>query len=66
MQKTFWMGRISKSNILARHSFREYMPFDLLLKQVIDPAAFPVWIPLTFGLSVGLIYVIISGLRRRR
>jgi hypothetical protein len=42
------------------------MPFDLLLKQVIDPAAFPVWIPLTFGLSVGLIYVIISGLRRRR
>ena len=42
------------------------MPFDLLLKQVIDPAAFPVWIPLAFGLSVGLIYVIISGVRRRR
>ena len=42
------------------------MPFEILLKQVIDPAAFPVWIPLTFGLTVGLIYVIISAVRRRR
>jgi len=42
------------------------MPFEFLLKQVIDPAAFPVWIPLTFGLVVGLAYVIISGVRRRR
>jgi hypothetical protein len=66
MQKTFWLGRISKSNILARYSFWQYMPFEFLLKQVIDPAAFPVWIPLAFGLIVGLAYVIASGVRHRR
>ncbi len=41
------------------------MPFEFLLKQSIDPAAFPVWIPLTFGLAVGLGYAIFSGMRRR-
>ncbi len=45
------------------------MPFELigsLIKQTIDPAAFPVWIPLTFGLVVGLAYVIASAARRSR
>jgi hypothetical protein len=40
--------------------------FEFLLKQSIDPAAFPVWIPLTFGLVVGLAYAIASGLRRSK
>jgi hypothetical protein len=41
------------------------MAFGALIG-TIDPAAFPVWIPLAFGLSVGLIYAVISGLRRQR
>lgn len=36
------------------------------IKQTFDPAAFPVWIPLAFGLVVGLAYVIASGVRRSR
>jgi len=40
--------------------------FESLLQQSIDIAAFPVWIPLTFGLAVGLAYVIASSMRRRR
>jgi hypothetical protein len=40
--------------------------FESLIQQSIDPAAFPVWIPLTFGLVVGLAYVIASTLRRKR
>jgi hypothetical protein len=40
--------------------------FESLLQQSIDPAAFPVWIPLTFGLVVGLAYVIFSATRRGR
>jgi hypothetical protein len=40
--------------------------FESLLEQSIDPRAFPVWIPLTFGLAVGLAYVIISAARRSR
>ncbi len=39
--------------------------FESLLQQSIDPSAFPVWIPLTFGLVVGLAYVIASAARRR-
>ncbi|HKX80726.1 MAG TPA: hypothetical protein VJL54_00570 [Nitrososphaera sp.] len=42
------------------------MVFEFLIKQTIDPAAFPVWIPLTFGLAVGLGYVIASAMRRKR
>jgi hypothetical protein len=42
------------------------MLFDLLLRQTIDPAAFPVWIPLAFGLIVGLAYAIASAARRSR
>jgi hypothetical protein len=42
------------------------MPFEFLLRQSIDPAAFPVWIPLAFGLAVGLAYVIASAARRSR
>lgn len=45
------------------------MPFEILgqmFKQSIDPAAFPVWIPLAFGLVVGLAYAIASGLRKSR
>ncbi len=41
------------------------MAFGALIG-TIDAAAFPVWIPLAFGLSVGLIYAVISGLRRQR
>jgi hypothetical protein len=40
--------------------------FESLLQQSIEPAAFPVWIPLTFGLVVGLAYVIASAARRKR
>ena len=40
--------------------------FESLLQQSIDPAAFGVWIPLTFGLAVGLAYVIFSAMRGRR
>jgi len=40
--------------------------FESLLQQSIEPAAFPVWIPLTFGLVVGLAYVIASSMRRKR
>jgi hypothetical protein len=42
------------------------MVFESLIQQSIDPAAFPVWIPLTFGLAVGLGYVIVSAMRRKR
>jgi len=40
--------------------------FESLIQQSIDAAAFPVWIPLAFGLTVGLAYVIASSMRRRR
>jgi len=40
--------------------------FESLLQQSIDPGAFGVWIPLTFGLAVGLGYVIFSAMRGRR
>jgi len=40
--------------------------FESVLQQSIDPAAFPVWIPLAFGLVVGLAYVIASAARRSR
>jgi hypothetical protein len=40
--------------------------FESVIGQSIDPRAFGVWIPLTFGLAVGLAYVIISAARRSR
>ena len=40
--------------------------FESIIQQSIDPRAFGVWIPLTFGLAVGLAYVIASAARRRR
>jgi len=40
--------------------------FEFLLRQSIEPAAFGVWIPLTFGLVVGLAYAIASAMRRSR
>jgi len=40
--------------------------FESVIQQSIDPRAFGVWIPLTFGLVVGLAYVIASAARRRR
>lgn len=40
--------------------------FELLLGQEINPAAFPVWIPLAFGLIVGLAYAIASSMKRSR
>jgi hypothetical protein len=53
-----------KSNILVFFTFRHM--FEALLRQTIDPAAFPVWIPLAFGLIVGLAYAIASGMRRSK
>jgi hypothetical protein len=40
--------------------------FENFIAQSIDPRAFPVWIPLAFGLVVGLAYVIASAARRSR
>jgi hypothetical protein len=40
--------------------------FESLIQQSIDPRAFGVWVPLAFGLAVGLAYVIISAARRSR
>ncbi len=40
--------------------------FESLLGQSIELAAFPVWIPLAFGLIVGLAYAIASGMRRSK
>ncbi len=40
--------------------------FESLIQQSINGAAYPVWIPLTFGLAVGLGYVIFSAMRRKR
>ncbi|HEU4482573.1 MAG TPA: hypothetical protein VFR65_05925 [Nitrososphaeraceae archaeon] len=37
-----------------------------LINVPINLDTFGVWIPLTFGLAVGLAYVIASGLRRPR
>ena len=39
--------------------------FEAMFKQIVAEA-FPVWIPLAFGLAVGLAYAIISGMRRSR
>jgi hypothetical protein len=43
------------------------MMFESLI-QIVPPTieSFGVWIPLAFGLSVGLAYAIASGLRGRR
>ena len=40
--------------------------FETLLKQVIDFSmeTFGVWVPLAFGLAVGLAFAVISGARR--
>jgi hypothetical protein len=43
--------------------------FGNLIQQMSIPISmdtFGVWIPLTFGLAVGLAYVIASGLRRQK
>ena len=44
------------------------MVFGALLQQMVPATtdSFGVWIPLTFGLAVGLAYVIASALRSRR
>jgi len=43
------------------------MVFGALLQQIVPATwdSFGVWIPLTFGLAVGLGYVIASALRKR-
>ncbi len=41
--------------------------FSNLIQQTgftVAPESFGVWIPLAFGLAVGLVYAIASGLRR--
>ena len=40
--------------------------FEALVQQVFPAAAFPVWIPLAFGLIVGLAYFIASSMRRSK
>ncbi|HZO11069.1 MAG TPA: hypothetical protein VFB48_03030 [Nitrososphaeraceae archaeon] len=40
--------------------------FESLIQQSFAPEAFGVWIPLAFGLSVGLVYAIISAVRHRK
>jgi len=40
--------------------------FESMIQQTFSGESFGVWIPLAFGLSVGLIYAIISGLRHRK
>ena len=40
--------------------------FEALVQQVFPIEAFPVWIPLAFGLVVGLAYAIASGMRRSK
>jgi hypothetical protein len=44
------------------------MVFGALLQQIVPATwdSFGVWIPLAFGLSVGLAYVIASALRHRK
>lgn len=53
-----------KSNILVFFTFRHM--FETLLQQVFPAEAFPVWIPLAFGLAVGLAYAIASSMRRSK
>ncbi|HEY9398318.1 MAG TPA: hypothetical protein VIP29_00315 [Nitrososphaeraceae archaeon] len=42
--------------------------FESIIQQIAPPTweSFGVWIPLAFGLSVGLVYAIISGVRHRK
>ena len=41
--------------------------FDSLIQQIyVSMESFGVWIPLAFGLTVGLVYAIISGAKRHR
>jgi len=44
------------------------MVFESILQQIVPFSvdSFGVWIPLTFGLAVGLAYVIASAARRAR
>jgi hypothetical protein len=39
--------------------------FESIIQQI-NPEAFGVWVPLAFGLAVGLVYAIISGVRHRK
>jgi hypothetical protein len=42
--------------------------FESIIQQIAPPSieSFGVWIPLAFGLAVGLAYAIASGVRRRK
>jgi hypothetical protein len=57
-------GFLRKSNILSL--IFQYVMFEALLKQVIvfSTESFGVWVPLAFGLAVGLAFAVISGARR--
>ncbi|UVS68613.1 hypothetical protein NWT39_11975 [Nitrososphaera viennensis] len=59
------MRRAGLENLIYLYYYPSGM-FEALFRQVIDPAAFPVWIPLAFGLIVGLAYAIASGMRRSK
>lgn len=62
------LGACQGGSVLENLIYLCYQPsgmFEALLGQI-DPAAFPVWIPLTFGLAVGLAYAIVSSIRRSR
>ena len=42
--------------------------FESMIQQIVPATmeSFGVWIPLAFGLAVGLVYAIISGVRHRK
>jgi hypothetical protein len=42
--------------------------FESMIQQIVPATieSFGVWIPLAFGLAVGLAYAIVSGLRRSK
>lgn len=56
---------LRKSNILITF-IPHLIMFESMIQQSISPEAFGVWIPLAFGLAVGLVYAVISGVRHRK
>jgi hypothetical protein len=58
---------LSKSNILITF-IPHLIMFESIIQQIVPATmeSFGVWIPLAFGLAVGLGYVIISAVRKSR
>ncbi|MGH9997034.1 MAG: hypothetical protein ACRD7F_03410 [Nitrososphaeraceae archaeon] len=57
---------LRKSNILITF-IPHLIMFESIIQQIVPPTweSFGVWIPLAFGLSVGLAYVIASAVKHR-